>query len=139
LPPGVENRKYSLLKPYITRFVDVAIICSVVVTLISAENEIYAVRYASALRFSFIGALPGQWHLAILLAQITRYVCCIIPRPVAFDNLSRLLMASYDETVGVIDGEKVVEIGWTISGLADILLQLEGAREQIEDAEPAHG
>ena len=48
-----------------------------------------------------------------------------------------LLMASYDTSMGVIDGEKVVEIGWTVSGLGDLLLQLEGAREQIEDAQPA--
>ena len=50
-----------------------------------------------------------------------------------------LLMASYDTSMGTIDAEKVVEIGWSVNGIADLLLQLQGAREQIEDAEASHG
>jgi hypothetical protein len=45
-----------------------------------------------------------------------------------------LLMASYDETMSTIESEQVVGIGWTINGLVDLLLQLNGVREHVDDA-----
>jgi hypothetical protein len=101
--------------------------------LLSLAQSMPTLRYDSA-RLGHVGEFTAdeKTHLARGLNNTTDALTRIIEQ-------IGLLMASYDTTMGTIDAEKVVELGWTVNGIADVLLRLHEAREQIEDAEASHG